>query len=375
MSRTTRTLPHPGRWGLSLPALLRRVPALLFLVAALLTVTLAACGGNEEEKGSAATATSPPAAMSNTPAPQVNTPVPPANETGPGGIETAARKVLADELEVDEGDFRLVTSEPVGWSDASLGCPMPGFMYAQVLTPGHKLIFDLAGTPYAMHTNDDGTNAVVCWDDSGTGAPADAVPTPKAQMGQGAESGTQEYAEALEEAFSGRDDEIEDAAKDLFGGTLFTSDELQRISSIENADSWSEEDAAFMSEYAETILEAVTGFYDIVLGALKGGLDEIAGLRPPGHLSDLHDNLVESFGEGLRFTQEHVDIVSAADTDIRSREDLASFQALIDSLESGPLDPELAQQLEDATEELEEACLALRDQLEAELEHDVNICE
>ena len=44
MFRTARTLTHPGPWGLSLPALLRRVPALL-LLAALLTATLAACGG------------------------------------------------------------------------------------------------------------------------------------------------------------------------------------------------------------------------------------------------------------------------------------------------------------------------------------------
>lgn len=46
---------------------------------------------------------------------------------------------------------------------------------------------------------------------------------------------------------------------------------------------------------------------------------------------------------------------------------------MIDSLESGQLDPELARQAEDLAERLEEACLELRDQLEAKLERGVSI--
>ena len=37
-------------------------------------------------------------------------------------------------------------------------------MYAQVLTSGYKLVFDLAGTSYAVHTNSDGSNVVICGD-------------------------------------------------------------------------------------------------------------------------------------------------------------------------------------------------------------------
>ncbi len=90
---------------------------------------------------------------------------PTAGETVPGEIETAARKLLADELEVDEGDFKLHSSEGMGWSDASLGCPQEGMFYAQVLTSGYKLVFDLAGTSYAVHTNSDGSHMVVCGDE------------------------------------------------------------------------------------------------------------------------------------------------------------------------------------------------------------------
>ena len=131
-------------------------------LAAAIALALAACGGNAEETGATETATVVPAAESGTPAPQLNTPAPNANEPVPGEIEAAARKLLADEMEVGEGDFRLHSSEGMGWSDASLGCPQEGFMYAQVLTSGYKLVFDLAGTSYAVHTNSDGSHMVIC---------------------------------------------------------------------------------------------------------------------------------------------------------------------------------------------------------------------
>ncbi len=65
---------------------------------------------------------------------------------------------------MDEGDFKLESSEEVSWSDASLGCPKEGMGYAQVITPGFKLAFDLAGTSNAVHTNADGSHMVICED-------------------------------------------------------------------------------------------------------------------------------------------------------------------------------------------------------------------
>lgn len=63
-----------------------------------------------------------------------------------------------------EGDYTLITSEAMDWSDASLGCPQEGYAYAQVITPGHKLVFDLAGASHAVHTNTDGSHMVICPD-------------------------------------------------------------------------------------------------------------------------------------------------------------------------------------------------------------------
>ncbi len=47
-----------------------------------------------------------------------------------------AREDLARRLGLAPEAIRLVSVEAVEWSDASLGCPQPGMMYAQVITPG-----------------------------------------------------------------------------------------------------------------------------------------------------------------------------------------------------------------------------------------------
>ena len=132
---------------------------LMALIAAIVLMAAAACGGNEDARGAAqGEATT----ESGSPALPVDTTAQPDNEPVPGPIETAARKLLADELDADEGDFRLDSSEGVGWSDASLGCPQEGMAYAQVITPGYKLVFDLAGSSYSVHANSDGSHMVVC---------------------------------------------------------------------------------------------------------------------------------------------------------------------------------------------------------------------
>lgn len=82
------------------------------------------------------------------------------------GIETAARKLLSEELDIGGRAFILDSSEKVQFSDASLGCPQEGESYAQVITPGYKLTFDLTGTEYIVHANDDGSQLIRCNSDS-----------------------------------------------------------------------------------------------------------------------------------------------------------------------------------------------------------------
>ena len=56
----------------------------------------------------------------------------------------------------------VLSFDPVEWGDASLGCPMPGLAYAQVITPGFRLVFDYQGQQNEYHTDQDGSNVVSC---------------------------------------------------------------------------------------------------------------------------------------------------------------------------------------------------------------------
>lgn len=84
------------------------------------------------------------------------------DESAPTEIAAAARELLANEEGVDEEAVTLINSEGISWSDASLGCPQEGMSYAQVITPGYILIFLLGDSYYAVHTNADGSNLIVC---------------------------------------------------------------------------------------------------------------------------------------------------------------------------------------------------------------------
>lgn len=130
---------------------------LLAVAATVGLLAVVGCGG-DEGNGASEAGTAVPTVMSGAP----DSPTPAAGESVPSEIEAGARKLLSDEIGGD--DFTLKSSEGMQWSDASLGCPQEGFMYAQVITPGYKLIFDLAGTSYPVHTNADGSHMVICRD-------------------------------------------------------------------------------------------------------------------------------------------------------------------------------------------------------------------
>ena len=142
-----------------------RSMATIAFAAAISVMGAAACGEDVQERTARELAPAPPTADSGPPALSPSTPTASAYGSVPEELEGAARKLLADELGADEGDFSLDSSEGVGWSDASLGCPQEGRAYAQVLTPGYKLVFELAGTSYPVHTNSDGSQMVLCGDE------------------------------------------------------------------------------------------------------------------------------------------------------------------------------------------------------------------
>ncbi len=160
----------------------------LTLAAALML--LAACGGETDAPAMPAAPTvsaAPTATPTQTPeaaAPSV-TPEMEEDAGAPEPVAAAALAVLAESVGAAETGFSLDSAMGVTWSDASLGCPQEGFGYAQVETPGYRLLFSYEGAVYAVHTNVDGSHAVVCEDAAGPQADTPFV-APETEVSSGA---------------------------------------------------------------------------------------------------------------------------------------------------------------------------------------------
>jgi len=93
-------------------------------------------------------------------------------QAGAEQIIQLAQKDLAQRLSLAPEAIRLVSVKAMEWSDASLGCPQPGMMYAQVITPGFRAVLEAEGQTYEYHT-DAGRSVVLCGTD---GLPIEPVP-------------------------------------------------------------------------------------------------------------------------------------------------------------------------------------------------------
>ncbi|MBC7224391.1 MAG: hypothetical protein H5T59_09000 [Anaerolineae bacterium] len=127
--------------------------AILFLV-----VSLAACG---PAPTTAPTAPSPTPTKAQAPTEElVATPVAAPEKPGRQQAVQVCVRALAEELGLPEGDIQVLEVEPMEWPDTSLGCPEPGMMYAQVITPGFRVRLRAGEKTYVFHT--DGLRAVTC---------------------------------------------------------------------------------------------------------------------------------------------------------------------------------------------------------------------
>jgi hypothetical protein len=83
-----------------------------------------------------------------------------------GRPQDAAITDLAQRLSIPETEIKVVSVESVEWPDASMGCPQPGMMYAQVISPGYLVILEAGGRSYRYHG---GRNAMfLCTNRSGS---------------------------------------------------------------------------------------------------------------------------------------------------------------------------------------------------------------
>ncbi len=141
---------------------------------------LAACGSGApspvQPKTTNEVRDAPTANVAPVQEPIVMTPTPeptkanlPANQpqlapAGPGAqhIVQLARQDLAKKLNMSLEQVREMSVEPVEWPDTSLGCPQPGMMYAQMITPGFRVVLAANSQTVEYHTDAAGRRVVSC---------------------------------------------------------------------------------------------------------------------------------------------------------------------------------------------------------------------
>jgi hypothetical protein len=87
-----------------------------------------------------------------------------------------AKDDLAQRLSIAVTQIDLVEAKNVVWPDASLGCPQPGMMYAQVQTLGFSVWLEAQGQMFEYHT-DTGRFVVLCEEESASNVVPSNVPT------------------------------------------------------------------------------------------------------------------------------------------------------------------------------------------------------
>lgn len=106
----------------------------------------------------------------------------------PTAIIDAAYADLSKQVgkNVARGGDTTFSWEEDTFGDASLGCPQPGKMYAQVVVRGYKIIINYAGVAYDYRASKDGSNVFLC---SKTGGAPTFVATVPAASAPGSSTG------------------------------------------------------------------------------------------------------------------------------------------------------------------------------------------
>jgi hypothetical protein len=84
---------------------------------------------------------------------QMTPSLPTPGSTGMQYLVEKAKEDLAQRLSISLSQINLVEATEVVWPDASLGCPQPGMVYAEVLTPGYLILLNADSEEYEYHTS------------------------------------------------------------------------------------------------------------------------------------------------------------------------------------------------------------------------------
>ncbi len=82
---------------------------------------------------------------------------------------------LAERLEISADEITVIQARAVEWNDGSLGCPKPGMMYIQVITPGFRVVLLAKDQMFDYHT-DTNTRFILCNPDGVIDDPVPLLP-------------------------------------------------------------------------------------------------------------------------------------------------------------------------------------------------------
>jgi len=94
-----------------------------------------------------------------------DTPMPQPTQPSPSSaLESLIEKAKVDltqRLSIPLVQIDLVEAKEVVWPNASLGCPQPGMVYADVLTPGYLILLEANSREYEYHASK-GKEVICC---------------------------------------------------------------------------------------------------------------------------------------------------------------------------------------------------------------------
>jgi hypothetical protein len=84
-----------------------------------------------------------------------------AADPSPMDPNTVARQTVAAALGINETEARVISREQRDFADGSLDCPQPGTAYAQVITPGFRILVEANGRRFDVRVA--GTGGRICY--------------------------------------------------------------------------------------------------------------------------------------------------------------------------------------------------------------------
>jgi hypothetical protein len=96
----------------------------------------------------------PPTPTTGVPTMSIPTNTPPAGDASSLPANPYARRaveLVSEYSGIAPENLTVVSMEEVQWRDSSLGCPKPGSMYMQVITPGTRIIVAGEGQTFSVH--------------------------------------------------------------------------------------------------------------------------------------------------------------------------------------------------------------------------------